>query len=119
MGWIRFGVKQPTVSFCVYWLKLVSLNGQNLEETNTYSDSNKNPVTALPLMFPTCNGPFNFFVGGTSHTSLSSFTNHLEDTTRSPGQTLVESDVLRVWSACRFVKMGWLTAPEAITLVNL
>ena len=28
-------------------------------------------------------------------------------------------DVLRVWDACRFVKMGWFSALEAFTLVDL
>ncbi|KAL4892396.1 hypothetical protein BDV59DRAFT_40733 [Aspergillus ambiguus] len=28
-------------------------------------------------------------------------------------------EVLRMWNACRFVKMGWFTAREAITLVDL
>lgn len=29
------------------------------------------------------------------------------------------ADVLEVWSAFRFVRMGWLSAQEAVTLVDL
>ncbi|PLB52091.1 hypothetical protein P170DRAFT_335673, partial [Aspergillus steynii IBT 23096] len=32
---------------------------------------------------------------------------------------LPHADVLRVWDACRFVKMGWFSAFEAFTLVDL
>lgn len=28
-------------------------------------------------------------------------------------------DTLNVWDACRFVKMGWFTAREAVTFVDL
>jgi hypothetical protein len=28
-------------------------------------------------------------------------------------------DVIQIWEACRFVKMGWFTAREAITFVDL
>lgn len=28
-------------------------------------------------------------------------------------------DTLNVWDACRFVKMGWFTAKEAVTFVDL
>lgn len=28
-------------------------------------------------------------------------------------------DTLNVWEACRFVKMGWFTAREAVTLIDL
>ena len=31
----------------------------------------------------------------------------------------VDYDILRIWNACRFVKMGWFTAHEAMTLVDL
>lgn len=27
-------------------------------------------------------------------------------------------DALRVWNACRFVRMGWFTAQEAISLIE-
>ncbi|KAF7128458.1 hypothetical protein CNMCM5793_003188 [Aspergillus hiratsukae] len=30
-----------------------------------------------------------------------------------------ETDVLKIWSGCRFVKMGWFTAPEAVLYVDL
>jgi len=30
-----------------------------------------------------------------------------------------EMDVFRIWNACRFVRMGWLSAFEAITYVDL
>lgn len=29
------------------------------------------------------------------------------------------SDVLRIWKACRFIKMGWFTAEEAVYLVDM
>jgi hypothetical protein len=31
----------------------------------------------------------------------------------------VAQDTLNVWEACRFVKMGWFTAREAVTFVDL
>ncbi|GLI74176.1 hypothetical protein PoHVEF18_002410 [Penicillium ochrochloron] len=31
---------------------------------------------------------------------------------------LSETDALRIWNACRFVKMGWFSSHEAITLVD-
>lgn len=27
-------------------------------------------------------------------------------------------DALRVWNACRFVRMGWFTAQEAVSLIE-
>lgn len=30
-----------------------------------------------------------------------------------------ETDVLKIWSGCRFVKMGWFTAREALLYVDL
>lgn len=34
-------------------------------------------------------------------------------------RSLNETDALRIWNACRFVKMGWFSSHEAITLVDL
>lgn len=31
----------------------------------------------------------------------------------------VAPEILRVWEACRFVKMGWFTAKEAVTFIDL
>jgi hypothetical protein len=31
----------------------------------------------------------------------------------------VSKDVLNVWEACRFVRMGWFTAREAVTFIDL
>lgn len=31
----------------------------------------------------------------------------------------VTQDVLQVWEACRFVRMGWFTAKEAVTFIDL
>lgn len=42
--------------------------------------------------------------------------------TRDPAQTapeLTDADVLRIWNACRFVKMGWFSAHEAMELMDL
>lgn len=33
-------------------------------------------------------------------------------------RSLNETDALRIWNACRFVKMGWFSSYEAITLVD-
>ncbi|CAG7935162.1 unnamed protein product [Penicillium salamii] len=41
---------------------------------------------------------------------------------RDPAQTapeLTDADVLRIWNACRFVKMGWFSAHEAMQLMDL
>ena len=32
---------------------------------------------------------------------------------------LTDADVLRIWNACRFVKMGWFSAHEAMKLMDL
>ncbi|KAJ5983126.1 hypothetical protein N7481_005225 [Penicillium waksmanii] len=34
-------------------------------------------------------------------------------------QRLTRTDALQMWNACRFVKMGWFSAHEAMTLVDL
>lgn len=34
-------------------------------------------------------------------------------------RSLNETDALRIWNACRFVKMGWFSSHEAIALVDL
>lgn len=34
-------------------------------------------------------------------------------------QRLNTTDALQIWNACRFVKMGWFSAYEAMTLVDL
>lgn len=31
----------------------------------------------------------------------------------------VTSETIQVWEACRFVKMGWFTAREAVTFIDL
>lgn len=31
----------------------------------------------------------------------------------------VAPDILSVWEACRFVRMGWFTAREAVTFIDL
>jgi hypothetical protein len=31
----------------------------------------------------------------------------------------VASETLQIWEACRFVKMGWFTAREAVTFIDL
>jgi hypothetical protein len=41
------------------------------------------------------------------------------DNSRSIAPELTDADVLRVWNACRFVKMGWFSAQEAMTLMDL
>jgi hypothetical protein len=33
-------------------------------------------------------------------------------------RSLNETDALRIWNACRFVKMVWFSSHEAITLVD-
>lgn len=38
---------------------------------------------------------------------------------QNPHTEIPNPEVIRIWSACRFVKMGWFTANEAIDLVNL
>ena len=40
------------------------------------------------------------------------------DSTLSIPRSLNETDALRIWNACRFVKMGWFSSHEAITLVD-
>jgi hypothetical protein len=41
------------------------------------------------------------------------------DNSRSIAPELTDADVLRVWNACRFVKMGWFSAQEAMTFMDL
>ena len=41
------------------------------------------------------------------------------DNSRSIAPELTDADVLRVWNACRFVKMGWFSAREAMALMDL
>ena len=36
-----------------------------------------------------------------------------------PALSTIEPDVLRVWEACRFVKLGWFTATQAVTYIDL
>lgn len=36
-----------------------------------------------------------------------------------PALSTVEPEVLRVWEACRFVKLGWFTAAQAVTYIDL
>ncbi|KAJ6129075.1 hypothetical protein N7512_001855 [Penicillium capsulatum] len=36
-----------------------------------------------------------------------------------PGPARHSTDALSIWNACRFVKMGWFSAHEAVTLVDL
>ncbi|OGM47665.1 putative C6 transcription factor Aro80 [Aspergillus bombycis] len=39
--------------------------------------------------------------------------------TNSEGRSPIHADVLRIWNACRFVRMGWIKAREAVILVEL
>lgn len=41
------------------------------------------------------------------------------DNSRSIAPELTDADVLRIWNACRFVKMGWFSAQEAVVLIDL
>ncbi|CAG8129908.1 unnamed protein product [Penicillium olsonii] len=43
--------------------------------------------------------------------------NGLDPTQTAP--ELTDADVLRIWNACRFVKMGWFSAHEAMQLMDL
>ncbi|EAW11335.1 putative C6 transcription factor [Aspergillus clavatus NRRL 1] len=43
----------------------------------------------------------------------------LEKAMRPVELSQVVKEVLSVWEACRFVKMGWFTAREAVTLIDL
>lgn len=60
-----------------------------------------------------------------SRTSINGFTNTQESpqsVESAPQLVNINSanfDVLHIWNACRFVKMGWFTAREAMTLVDL
>ncbi|OJJ36117.1 hypothetical protein ASPWEDRAFT_172903 [Aspergillus wentii DTO 134E9] len=37
---------------------------------------------------------------------------------RNPSTTTSDTNVLRIWNACRFVRMGWFTASEALLLID-
>lgn len=41
------------------------------------------------------------------------------DNPRSVAPEPTNADVLRIWNACRFVRMGWFSAQEAVVLINL
>lgn len=41
------------------------------------------------------------------------------DYPRSIVPELTDADVLRIWNACRFVRMGWFSAQEAVVLMDL
>jgi hypothetical protein len=40
--------------------------------------------------------------------------NTVSEPTASPFDVRSEENVLRIWEGCRFVKMGWFTAEEAL-----
>ncbi|KAB8269266.1 hypothetical protein BDV30DRAFT_229964 [Aspergillus minisclerotigenes] len=42
-----------------------------------------------------------------------------DNSTNSEGRSSIDADILRIWSAWRFVRMGWIKAREAVTLVEL
>lgn len=59
-----------------------------------------------------------------SRTSINGFTDTEESSQSVESAQLVNTnpanfDVLYIWNACRFVKMGWFTAREAMSLVDL
>lgn len=85
---------------------------------------------ALNILFEaaTCAEPVNTFPSA-SETALNGLPS-VPEVEESPGSlqqsTLqlnsigsIDYDILRIWNACRFVKMGWFTAHEAMTLVDL
>lgn len=41
------------------------------------------------------------------------------DNSRLIAPELSDADVLRIWNACRFVRMGWFSAQEAVILMDL
>ncbi|CAG8903485.1 unnamed protein product [Penicillium egyptiacum] len=41
------------------------------------------------------------------------------DNSRSVAPEPTNADVLRIWNACRFVRMGWFSAQEAVVLMDL
>ncbi|CAI7578183.1 unnamed protein product [Penicillium viridicatum] len=41
------------------------------------------------------------------------------DNSRLIAPELSDADVLRIWNACRFVRMGWFSAQEAVVLMDL
>jgi hypothetical protein len=85
---------------------------------------------ALNILFEaaTCAEPVNTFPS-TSETALNGLP-AVPEVEGSPGSLQpstpqlssidsIDYDLLRIWNACRFVKMGWFTAHEAMTLVDL
>lgn len=85
---------------------------------------------ALNILFEaaTCTEPANAFPS-TSKTALTGFPSvrEVEESPISLQQSTpqlssidsIDYDILRIWNACRFVKMGWFTAHEAMTLADL
>lgn len=85
---------------------------------------------ALNILFEaaTCTEPINTFPS-TSETVIDSLTSvpEMEGSPISLQQSTpqlssigsIDYDILRIWNASRFVKMGWFTAHEAMTLVDL
>jgi hypothetical protein len=41
------------------------------------------------------------------------------DNSRLVAPEPTNAEVLRIWNACRFVRMGWFSAQEAVVLINL
>lgn len=90
--------------------------------------SNENDALNILFEAATCTEPVNTFPS-TSETALNGLPS-VPEVEESPGSLQqstpqlssigsIDYDILRIWNACRFVKMGWFTAHEAMTLVDV
>ncbi|QMW42840.1 hypothetical protein G4B11_006210 [Aspergillus flavus] len=71
-------------------------------------------------MLPSRDDPFDLFLQGEIPNPFP-FTplTPTDNSTNSEGRSSIDADILRIWSAWRFVRMGWIKAREAVTLVEL
>lgn len=82
---------------------------------------------ALNILFEAAarSEPVDAYVSTVASTNFNGFTNTQESPKSvgsAPHIVNINSssiDILHIWNACRFVKMGWFTAREAMTLVDL
>lgn len=82
---------------------------------------------ALNILFEAAarSEPVDAYASTASRASFNRFTNTQESPKLIASASQIvninsaDIDILHIWNACRFVKMGWFTAREAMTLVDL
>lgn len=105
----KYSQQQQNFSFPAQDVPCI-INGRSARSTAILKQPVSSSSDALDILFKTAHDD-----SGTTTPTISGG----EKQQQKHHAEVPNPDAIRIWNACRFVKMGWFTANEAIDLVNL